>query len=49
MTYFVCFNGVFIAERKTIKGALNYARKHAYTPENDVLYIVDSNGNTYDV
>lgn len=46
--YFVCYNAKFIAERKTLKGCQDFiSRKGLKDDENNLLYIVDDEGEEY--
>lgn len=46
--YYVDYNGKYIAEYKTLRGALNFIqRKDLRNDADNSLYLVDNNGNMY--
>lgn len=50
MKYFVSYNAKFMAEYKSVKACLNFINRKGYkNDENNLLYIVDEEGNEYDV
>lgn len=49
MTFYVSYNGKFIAMRKSLSAAMNViARKGLKNDRNKLLYIIDADGDTYD-
>lgn len=48
MTYFISYNGKYIASRKSLKSAVDFINaKGIKDDENNLLYIVGSNGICY--
>lgn len=48
MTFFICYNGKYIASRQSLKSAVNFIdARGIQDDENNVLYIVDKQGNYY--
>lgn len=48
MTYFICYNAKYIASRKSLKTAVDFIdARGIHDDENNVLYIVDQQGNYF--
>lgn len=48
MNFFICYNGKYIASRKSMKSAVDFIEAKGYKDdENNLLYIVGSNGICY--
>lgn len=48
MNYFICYNGKYIAQRKSLKSAVDFIdAKGISDDEFNELYIVDQRGNCY--
>lgn len=48
MTFFICYNAKYIASRQSLKSAVNFIdARGIQDDENNVLYIVDKQGNYY--
>ena len=49
MKYFVSYNAKFMAEYKSVKACLNFINRKGWkNDENNMLYIVDEDGEEYD-
>ena len=49
MTFYVSYNCKFIAMRKSLSAAMNViAKKGLKNDQNNLLYIIDADGETYD-
>lgn len=48
MTYFISYNGKYIASRRSLKAAVNFIDvRGIQDDENNELYIIDQQGNNY--
>ena len=48
MNYYICYNGKFIAMRKSIGAALNLIKRKGFKDDrHNQLYLIDGNGDTY--
>lgn len=48
MTFFICYNGKYIASRQSLKAAVDFIdAKGIHDDEDNLLYIVDKQGNYY--
>lgn len=48
MNYFVCYNGKYIASRKSLKTAIDFINARGLQDDDrNELYIVDQQGNSY--
>ena len=48
MTYFICYNGKYIASRRSIKTAVDFIdARGIQDDESNELYIIDQQGNSY--
>lgn len=48
MTYFICYNGKYIASRKSLKTAVDYIDARGLQDDDrNELYIVDQRGNSF--
>ena len=48
MTYFICYNGKYIASRKSLKAAVDFIDARCiHDDEDNELYIIDQQGNCF--